>query len=247
MSGIEVSLQVRYRARIDESIEACHARFTEGMQIFGPPLGWQHLEPPAAPSIDPNSDDTVGLEWFRYPIKGLKLETMARFRHELSIGSDKVTSDDSISIDFKTSNKALDYRSILHEHFPKVIEAYRGYRARVYFGNYSGKYTDSGWNVWAGRETTNPTYQRLRKDGNLDLVGRNIIYTVYRAVFWDAELWSRALGYWHEEVMRRLESQAQLIRPLLDGVYIVFNDDPALAYEAFVEMNLRFKKLLDVE
>jgi len=247
MSGIEVHLQVQYRARVDESIETCHARFMASMQQFGPPLGLQGLELPPAPYIRPGSGDMIGVESFRYPIKGLKLKMTAQHRHELAIGLDSHSSDDRISIDFKTSNKALDYRTILREHFPKVIEAYRGYRAKAMFGLHGMNYSDMFWNEWDGRETTNPTYQRLRKDRSIDIDGRNNIYTLEPAIFWDGELCRRALGYGADEVMRRMEGHAQVVRPLLDGAYLVFNDDPALSYEAFVEMNQRFKQLLGIE
>ncbi|MDY0745365.1 hypothetical protein SNE35_12660 [Paucibacter sp. R3-3] len=246
MKGVEIRLQVQYRARVDESIEACHARFTAGMQQFGPPFGWQDLEPPPAPYIKPASGDMIGVEWFRYPIKGLKLQITAQHRHELSIGTDKDTSDDRLSIEFKTSNKALDYRAILREHFPKLIEAYRGYRAWAVFDYYGGRYTDWNWGPWLGREATNPSYQRLCKEPGVDIDGRNNIFTLEPAVFWDNELCRRALGYGPEEVMRRLQGHALSVQPLLDGVYVVFDDDPALTYERFLEINKQFKELLGI-
>lgn len=247
MNGFEVSLQVGYRARVDETIEESYARFFENMQKFGPPLGLQGLEPPIAPLIRLESGDLSGLTWYRYPIKGLKLQMTALFRHETHIGRDKAGNDDRISIDFKTSNNLLDYSEILRNHFPKVIEAYRGYRARVLLDRHWMKYADAYWNEWSGRETTNPTFHRLEKDPSIDVDGRNNIYTLHPAVFWDAELCRRALGYDPDEVMRRLDGQVVLMKPLLDGVYIVFNDDPALSYESFVLMNERFKQVLGIE
>lgn len=247
MSSVEVHLQARYRTRTDESIEKCHALFMGGMLKFGAPLGLQGLQPPPAPRIGPGSESLVGVECFRYPASGLELQMTAQFRHELLIGVDKASSDDSISLGFTTSDKGLDYRAILHEHFPRVIEAYRGYRAWAVFGSHGIKYTDCFWSKWNGRATTNPTYGRLLQDRRIDIDGRNNVYTLEPAVFWDAELCRRALGYGPEEVMYRLKGRALVVRPLLDGVYIVFDDDPALGYEDFVEMNRQFKPLLGIE
>ena len=46
--------------------------------------------------------------------------------------------------------------------------------------------------------------------------------------------------------MHRMRGHAQLVEPLLDGVYVVFDDNPALSYEAFVRMNQRFKAILGI-
>ena len=78
----------------------------------------------------------------------------------------------------------------------------------------------------------------------MDIDGRNCIYTLKPAMFWDALLCRRALGYGPEEVIRRLDGRVPLVRPLMDGVYIVFNDDIGLTYAQFVEMNERNKAIL---
>lgn len=247
MSGTEIHLQAQYRARVDESVEKCHALFIGGMLKFGPPLGLRGLRPPSAPCVEPGSASAIGVQRFRYPIPGLELQMTAQFRHERSIGADKAINDDRISLDFNTSNKALDYRTLLHEDFPKVIEAYRGYRAWAMFGTHGQQYTDCFWNKWKGRATTNAAYRRLRQDPRIDIDGRNNIFTLEPAVFWDAQLCHQALGYGPDEVIFRLKGRALLVRPVLDGVYIVFDDDPALSYDAYVEMNQQFKRLLDID
>lgn len=246
MKGVEIHLQVQARVNVNESIEQRHAAFIDEMLQVGPPLGMRGLAPPGAPSIAPMSGNLLGGLWFKYPIKGLKLQMTSLYRGK-SVGKDLSMNDDRISIDFKTSNKALHYASLLREQFPAVIKAYRGYRARAKFASYSMKYTDMFWNQWENRPTTNETYWRLRATPGIDIDGRNNIYTLEPAVFWDGELCRRALGYGPEEVMRRLSGHALLVLPLLDGVYVVFNDDPSLTYEAFVDMNGRFKQLLGID
>ena len=247
MKGADIHLQVQHRARANEPIQQRHERFISKMTEIDSPLGMHGLETPAAPYIKPNSGDMIGVEWFNYPIKGLKLQMTRLFRDERSLAVDTALNDDRISIDFKTSNKMLHYPSLLRSEFPKVIEAYGGYRARAKFASYAMVYTDMFWAPWENRPTTNEVYWRLRETPGIDIDGRNNIYTLEPAVFWDGELCRRALGYGPEEVMRRLSGHALLVLPLLDGVYVVFNDDSLLTYEAFVDMNGRFKQLLGIE
>ena len=243
MKGVEVLLQVQYRARADESIDSRHAEFVASMSRIGPPLGFAGLEPPATPGLR-KVDDLSALEWFRYPIPGMKMQMHYKYRSDRYLNRDDSHLDDSISIDFKTSNKALNYQELLHEHFPRVIDAYRGYRARAYYGSHFSRFTDSGWNEWSGREATNPDYWKLRNDKSINIDGRNNIYTLHPAAYWDAELCKRALGFDRDEVIRRLNGKVPRVELLMDGVYVVFNDDPALSYENFVQMNQNGKALL---
>jgi hypothetical protein len=244
MTAATILLQTGYRARADESIESRHAEFVANMSRVGPPLGFAGVEPPSTPQIM-KADDLLAHEWFLYPVRGLKLKMTYMFRHERYLNRDDSHLDDSISIEFKTSNKALNYRELLHEHFPRVIEAYRGYWARsLYSSRYDINYTDCAWNEWSGRDTTNPTYWKLRNDKSIDVDGRNNIYTLEPAMYWDAELCQRALGFGRDEVIQRLNGKVPRAEPLMDGVYVVFNDDPALSYEAFVQMNQSGKALL---
>lgn len=244
MTAARILLQTRYRARADESIDSRHAEFVANMSRIGPPLGFAGLEPPATPRIK-KVDDLSALEWFRYPIPGMKMQMHYKFRSDRYLNRDDSHLDDSISIEFKTSNKALNYQEILHEQFPRVIEAYRGYWARaLYSSQYDIDYTDCFWDEWSGKEATNPTYWKLRNDKSIDVDGRNNIYTLEPAMYWDSELCWRALGYDRDEVIRRLAGKVPRVEPLMDGVYVVFNDDPALSYETFVQMNQNCKALL---
>jgi hypothetical protein len=169
------------------------------------------------------------------------------YRGERYIYRDEAKFDDFLRYGFKTSNKAIDYRAVLHEHLPKVVEAFGSYKTSVFYGPYHSYY-DSGGDNGFGADgypiETNEVYNRLRKDKRVDIDGRNNIYTLYPAQYWDAELCRRALGYSPDEVVARLRGKVPRVERLMDGVYLVLNDDPALTYEAFVEMNERVKPVL---
>jgi hypothetical protein len=84
----------------------------------------------------------------------------------------------------------------------------------------------------------------LREDKSIDIDGRNNIYTLRPAQYWDAELCRRALGYDPDEVIARLHGRVPRAERLMDGVYTVLNDSPEMSYADFVEMNEKIKPIL---
>lgn len=250
MIGRDIGLWVRYRASHAESIEQRHSEFLRNMAPIGPPLGFSGLTLPPAPHC---GDNLVASYRIKYPIRGLKFLGMYKFRGERFKYEDQASFDDDLHFGFKTSNKSLNYPSILQEHFPKVIEAFRGYRGTVIVNGYDLAYyggfqpSEDGHTAFDTRGNPirdNPTYNQLCEEKSIDVDGRNNIYTLHPAQYWDAELCQRALGFGPDEVIARLQSEALHIQRLMDGVYLVLNDAPDLTYEAFVAMNERYKGIL---
>jgi hypothetical protein len=231
MKGKEIELWFYYRPSHAESIEARHAEIADKMRRVGPPLDWAGLDVPPAPDCGADLSAHYSM---KYPIKGLWMTGDYTYRSETYEYDDRAYIDDKMTIYFKTSNSNLDYRAILHEYNSQVIEAFRSYRATVGFETYAIKYQN------ANMETLN----RLRQDKTIDVDGRNNIFILEPAMYWDDLLCWRALGYGPEEVIRRLQGQVPLVKPLMDGVYTVFGDDPDLTYEEFTAINDRFKPIL---
>ena len=250
MSAANIILWVGSRASHAESIEVRHAEVAANMARIGAPLGWHDLAVPPAPDC---GDQLRAVYTIKYPVRGLRFIGDYVYRGERYVYGDEASFDDMLRFGFKTSNKALDYRAIVHEHLPRVVEAFRGYRAFVGYDGYdaahAGGYVPSDDGSTAFDETgyqvrRNPIYNALCRDSTIDIDGRNNIFTLRPAHYWDAELCQRALGYGRDEVIRRLQGKVPRVEPLMDGVYVVFNDDPALSYEAFVQINECFKPLL---
>jgi len=233
MNGTDIKLVSYYRARPEESIEERHAEITRNMREFGPPLGWAGLPVPPAPDCgaDLSADYSV-----KYPIPGLQHMAFYSYRSERYLGPDEASYDDTFILSFKTDNRYLDYRAILHEHFPKAIHAFRAYQAAVRVGLYAINYLDEN----------KDSYQRLRADKSTDVNGRNNIFTLHVATYWDDLLCRRALGYGPKEAIRRLRGKVPLVMPLMDGVYTVFSDDPDLSFAEFAAINDKFKSILDL-
>jgi len=230
MRSPEIDFIIRYRATAAESIEQRHHDVMTRMSRVGPPFGFKGLDLPPAPICR----DLCTFYKIRFPIRGLKFMATYNYRSEDYLNRDEATLDDSLDYAFRASNKELDYRQILHENFPAVIEAYRGYRAGVWLGFHVIHYGDHH----------EASYKKLRKDPSINIDGRNNIFTLHPAVYWDALLCQRALGYGPEEVIRRLHGKVPVVKPLNDGVYIIFNDDKDLTYETFAAYNDHFKAIL---
>lgn len=234
MKGTRINLCMYFRAALSEPVEKRHKEVVRNMKEIGPPLGWEKLDVPPLPDF---GAETLAIYWVKYPIPGIRCHADYNYRSDGHRLDDRAAQDDRMFIDFSTANKALDYRDILRNHFPALVKAYRSYRAIVGFGHHGVDYC-------GGIEYKNNLYNRLRTDKSIDIDGRNNIFTLKPAMYWDALLCQRALGYDRDEVIRRLRGQVPEVMPLMDGVYTVFNDDANLSYEEFVAINDKFKPIL---
>jgi hypothetical protein len=222
--------------------------FVTRMLAISPPLGFSGLTLPPAPPEDCRGNYGDGAVIRSPAVKGLRIAWWYMNRNVPSAFKDRASADDSLRIGFRSSNQSLSYLSILHKEFPKVILAFSGYRAFVAFKFHAIHYQEGGEHNPRDADgrvlQLNVAYNQLLLDKNMDINGRNCIFTLEPAMFWDGLLCRRALGYGPEEVIRRLDGKVPVVQPLMDGVYIVFNDDINLTYAQFVEMNERNKALL---
>lgn len=240
MASPEIKIKMFYRAKYEEMKDDQHTQFAERLSKIGEPLGFD-----IGPCPKFGKNVIAGYNGKHKSIKGLRYGGHYLYKSEINredfLGV--FGQDESFEITFRMSNKSLDYKEILHIHYPKVIEAYMPYRGVLYFDNYFCTYT-------GGYQNINEDYDKLCANEALQVDGRNNIYTLHPAQFWDKQLCELALGYGPEEVIRRLRGAVfqgaaiPLITPLLDGVYIVLNDDPKLYYDTYVAMNRFYKDLL---
>ena len=219
------------RASHDISIVERHAEFTERMETLSGPLGWRSVDLPATPGCG----DALGASCdVTYSTTGLKLDGRDVFRGDTYQYRDEATYDDKVWITFAPKSTLLDYHQMLHEHLAHAMEAFQGYAGHGYFGGYVVKY-----------EALHAAEIRVLHDRpGVDVNGRNNVFTLNVVQYWDAELCQRALGYGRDEVIKRLTGKVPLVRPLMDGVYVVFNDNPDLTFEEFCAYNDALKPVL---
>ena len=234
MKSHEIRLRAYHRALHADSIPDRHADIANHMFSIEGSLGWRGIDIPQAPEC--GADLGTGFD-VKYPESGLSLNVEYVNRLPTYHYDDQSFYDDKLLITFRTSNGQLEYSDVLHNGFPQVIEAFKSYRAIVGFDSMASTYVFD-------REGPAQVFQKLQDDRSIDIDGRNNIFTLGPAHYWDAQLCQRALGYDRDEVIRRLDGKVPLVKPLMDGVYVVFNDDPDLTFEEFCGVNDRFKPIL---
>lgn len=229
-------IRIYFHARPDKSlsIERRHEQVVAKMTELAGPLGFSGVDVPGAPNCGEglSAGYTVKLS-----AKGMSFSASYPFRGEEYEFLDKAYFDEKIWYGFKSSSKNVDYSEVLNKSIMDVVRAFGAYRVKVVYGLYALDYQDGV----GGVETS---YAQLCSDKGLDVDGRNNIYTLYPAQFWDEELCRRALGLSSAEVFSMLEGHAPKVEQTHGGIYIVLNDSRDLSYDDFVAMNNRVKPLL---
>ncbi|MHA6831524.1 hypothetical protein [Ralstonia pseudosolanacearum] len=254
MKSAEVRLCIYHRASQDETVEERHEIVMGEFRKFGGPLGLKEVPTPSVPDF---GDGLYAGYFVRPPLyKGLAIYGGYNYRGGRVVFKDRAADDEMISYRFRASNKLVSYQSILHEEFERAISAFRGYRAALFFGSYECAYSggyipsedgETAFDERGEQVQRNWRYNALRDSPGIDVDGRNNIYTLHAAQYWDSELCRRALGYGPDEVVMRLAGKVPKVERLGDGVYVVLNDDPAMSYDDFLSLNERYKEILGLE
>ncbi|MDO4691163.1 MAG: hypothetical protein Q4A58_07715 [Fusobacterium sp.] len=78
-----------------------------------------------------------------------------------------------------------------------------------------------------------------------DKLGKNL-FVFQPVMYFNGEMYKEVLKLSRDEIIRRLEGKAKKVFPMLDGVYIIFNNKVEMTYDEFLEMNNTFKPILDL-
>jgi hypothetical protein len=233
MSKYRINLWIYQRPELNDSIEKLYSELTQRMMALNSPFSWNAASVPTAPVRD--KGDLAACYSVKYFDAALRHHGAYRIRDARYIDEDK-TSDDTFS--FEARKLSIEqYRDVLHRQFSGLIDAVGGYRAAAYLDFHSSKYS----------QLHQSQRRNLITQVNADPDGRNNIFTLDVAQFWDAKLCLLALGYGPDEVIKRLTGKVPLVKPLMDGVYVVFNDNPDLTFEEFCAYNDRLKPVLGLQ
>ncbi|MBI2256697.1 MAG: hypothetical protein HYU58_18895 [Proteobacteria bacterium] len=230
----QLGLWLYMRPDVTQSIPARHNELVLSLAQVTEPFGWRGLDVPDAPERRQGSYSASFV--MQYPDRGVRCSGSYMIRDPKHL-DDVASDDDRLAIEFDLKSKKYDFRGLLTKHFPDLIVATRAYRAAAYYGLHTVEFD----------ELHQQDRQKLKKKPGIDVNGRNNIFTLQPAQFWDAELCQRALGYGRDEVIRRLTGKVPLVQPLMDGVYVVFNDNPDLTFEEFCAYNDRLKPVLGLQ
>ena len=233
MISYRVDLWIYQRPDPSESIAELYTERVHRMVALSSRFSWKNAVVPAMPVR--RKGGFAACYGVKYPETAIRHRGAYRIRDARYIDDDK-TSDDTFSFDIKKLSRE-EYRDVLRRQFPELIDAVRGYRAIAYLDIHSSEYSRLHERQW----------RNIAEQTGADVNGRNNIFTLNVAQFWDAKLCLLALGYGPDEVVRRLTDKVPLVKPLMDGVYVVFNDNPDLTFEEFCAYNDRLKPVLGLQ
>lgn len=216
---------------VNVPIEERHRSVVDAMRRLTSPFTWRGLELPATPIRKKGAFSAFYA--FRYSSISVQYRGWYHIRDAKYL-YDKAECDDIFSFEFKLGIPELEYASLVHQHFPNLIAAIGGYRACLPYGHYAIPYGD----------LHKEERVRLRDDEAIDTDGRNNIFALDPVHFWNEELCQKALGYGRDEVIHRLTGKVPLVRSLMDGVYVVFSDNPDLTFEEYCAYNDALKPML---
>ena len=236
MQNREKSIRMYRKINKNESIEERHKKVMKGLSELEAPLGLKDSEIPEVPDF--------GIEIRAYyrtknsKTKGVSIEGVYRWR-----GLKYVTWDELL-YEFKITYNLIDYKKIIYEDLPKVINIFDPYVADLYVA-YNGAYEEGRTpETRTYGESINPEFLKLKeKNCNIGMLG-DVLFTLSPVMYFNEESYSKLIKIPKEELLIKLKNKAKGVLLLEKGIYIIFNDKADITYEEFVEMNNIFKPLM---
>lgn len=219
---IKHKLEFRHRPKFSESIEKRHTNFLEHLSALGSP--WDLGGAVEAPDI--KGELVVSISLDRFLPKGIKGRMAYSLRDEKYL-EDDAQFDDSLFVEF--SNAKIDYSDLLKRIFPAYVDAFGAYRAALH----DWSVTRSDWPaVVAACDAT-------KKDVN----GRDGVFRINVANYFDKELCLRAFGKSPQQIMNCLKGHVEEVSELGGGVLIIVSYTP-LSTSEITTTGERLKELL---
>lgn len=229
---------VSARIQRGDSIAERHARIVAGLAQIDPPFGLKGkpLPPPPPEDCGGKGDWHCGFTIHDKMPVITYVSYLARegWRPDYDIYQDNGDFDDNYNILIYPGFSKQDYQNFIFTTYPRVIKAFEGYEATLGFAE----------NVDFIDELKSKTPSGARGIYTYVFDRRREIGCLKQVHFWDGLLCRRLFDISPEEVIRRLEGKVPLVRPLRDGVYVVFSEKMELTFEEFYEMNEYFQDLL---
>ena len=227
MKEVERTIHLYRKVDVNESMEERHKKVMEGLSKLEAPLGLKDSEIPEVPDF--------GIEIRAYyrtknsKTKGVSIEGVYRWR-----GLKYVTWDELL-YEFKITYKLIDYKKIIYDDLPKVINIFDPYIADVFVSpSYSIAY----------KESYKSEILKLKEKGLKIGKLKDVLFILSPVMYFNEESYNKLIKVPKEELLERLKGKANEVQLLEKGIYIIFNDKADITYEEFVEMNNIFKPLL---
>ena len=225
MKEVERTIHLYRKVDVNESMEERHEKVMEGLSKLEAPLGLKDSKIPETP------DFGIELVCFydakNIKTKGVSIEGVYRWRGL------KYVVWDELRYEFKITYKLIDYKKMIYEDLPKVINIFDPYIADVFVSpSYSIAY----------KESYKSEILKLKEKGLKEL--QDVLFTLSPVMYFNEESYNKLIKVPKEELLIKLKGKAKGVMLLEKGIYIIFNDKADITYEEFVEMNNTFKPLL---
>ena len=236
MQNREKSIRMYRKINKNESIEERHEKVMEGLSKLEAPLGLKDSKIPETPDF--GTELVCFYDAKNIKTKGVSIEGVYMWRGL------KYVVWDELCYEFKITYKLIDYKKIIYEDLPKVINIFDPYVADLYVA-YNGAYEEGRTpETRTYGESINPEFLKLKeKNCNIGML-EDVLFTLSPVMYFNEESYNKLIKVPKEELLERLKGKAKGVLLLEKGIYIIFNDKADITYEEFVEMNNTFKPLL---
>jgi len=203
-------LEFRRRPNFSESIEDRHNNFLRAVSDLGVP--WGFSDSLKVPPIGSELVTSASLDKL-LPV-GVKGRISYALRDQKYL-EDDAQFDDTLFIEFTASK--VDYSGLLKVVFPRYIKAFGSYRSALH----DWSVTRSDWPLVV------EACEATKKDVN----GRDGVFRINAANYFDKELCFRAFGKGPRELVDLICDYVEEVREFEDGVLIVISYNPLSADE----------------
>ena len=236
MKNKERTIRIYRKVDVNESMEERHEKVMEGLSKLEAPLGLKDSEIPEIPDF--GTELVCFYDAKNIKTKSVSIEGVYRWRGL------KYVIWDELRYEFKITYKLIDYKKIIYEELPKVINVFDPYVADLYVA-YNGAYEEGRTpETRTYGESINPEFLKLKeKNCNIGML-EDVLFTLSPVMYFNEESYNKLIKVSKEELLEKLKGKAKGVMLLEKGIYIIFNDKADITYEEFVEMNNIFKPLL---
>ena len=227
MKEVERTIHLYRKVDVNESMEERHKKVMEGLSKLEAPLGLKDSKIPETPDF--GTELVCFYDAKNIKTKGVSIEGVYMWRGL------KYVVWDELRYEFKITYKLIDYKKIIYEDLPKVINIFDPYVADIF--------VSSSYSI-AYKESYKSEILKLKEKGLKIGELKDVLFTLSPVMYFNEESYNKLIKVPKEELVERLKGKANEVLLLEKGIYIIFNDKADITYEEFVEMNNTFKPLL---
>ena len=229
MQNKERTIHLYRKVDVNESMEERHEKVMEGLSKLEAPLGLKDSEIPEIPDF--GTELVCFYDAKNIKTKGVSIEGSYDWRDKRMLSA----CWDELRYEFKITYKLIDYKKIIYEDLPKVINVFDPYVADIF--------VSSSYSI-AYKESYKSEILKLKEKGLKIGELQDVLFTLSPVMYFNEESYNKLIKVPKEELLERLKGKANEVLLLEKGIYIIFNDKADITYEEFVEMNNTFKPLL---